>query len=141
MEEDEEASDDPAGDIRSRYLKQIFRSNNFRGVNMGNEALEAALDALVSQLRETEEYRNYRARFEDIRHDESAMECVMHIRELNMSVQQMSEDDYERESENLASRMEELCSDSRVGDFILAEVDFSKLFQYITERLVGTLDD
>ena len=65
----------------------------------------------------------------------------MHIRELNMSVQQMSEDDYERESENLASRMEELCSDSRVGDFILAEVDFSKLFQYITERLVGTLDD
>lgn len=108
---------------------------------MGNEALEAALDALVKQLRETEEYKNYRDRFEDIRHDTEAMECVMHIRELNMSVQQMSEDDYERESENIASRMEELCSDSRVGDFILAEIDFSKLFQYITEKLVGTLDD
>ena len=55
--------------------------------------------------------------------------------------QQMSEEEYERESENLSARMEELCSDQKVGDFILAEVDFSKLFQYITERLVGTLDD
>lgn len=108
---------------------------------MGNEALEAALSALVEQLRETEEYRNYRDRFEDIRNDAAALECVSHIRELNMSVQQMSEEEYERESENLSARMEELCSDQKVGDFILAEVDFSKLFQYITERLVGTLDD
>ena len=58
-----------------------------------------------------------------------------------MRVQEMSEDEYERESENIASRMEELCNDPRVGDFILAEVDFSKLFQYITEKLVGTLDE
>lgn len=108
---------------------------------MGNEALEAALDGLVAQLRETEEYNNYRDRFNDIRNDQSAMECVMHIRELNMQVQQMNEDEYERESEAVAARMEELCSDSRVGDFILAEVEFSKLFQHITERLVGTLDE
>lgn len=108
---------------------------------MGNEALEAALNALVEQLREAEEYKNYRDRFEDIRNDPAALECVSHIRELNMRVQQMSEEEYERESENLAARMEELSSDPRVSDFILAEVDFSKLFQYITERLVGTLDD
>lgn len=108
---------------------------------MGNEALEAALDSLIEQLRQTEEFRNYRDRFENIKNDTSAMESVMHIRELNMQVQQMTEEEYERESENIASRMEELSSDSRVGDFILAEVDFSRLFQYITERLVGTLDE
>lgn len=107
---------------------------------MGNVAMEAALDDLIEKLRETEEFKNYRDRFEDIRNDTSAMENVMHIRELNMSVQQMDEEEYERESENLSARMEELCSDQRVADFILAEVDFSKLFQYITERLVGTLD-
>ena len=108
---------------------------------MGNEALEAALEELVRQLRETEEFRNYRDRVEDIKNDRDALDCVSHIRELNMRVQEMSEEEYERESENIASRMEELCNDPRVGDFILAEVDFSKLFQYITEKLVGTLDE
>lgn len=108
---------------------------------MGNDALEAALEELVRQLRLTEEFKNYRDRFEDIRNDKDALECVSHIRELNMRVQEMNEDEYERESENISSRMEELCNDPRVGDFILAEVDFSKLFQYITEKLVGTLDE
>lgn len=108
---------------------------------MGNDALEAALEELVRQLRETEEFKNYRNRFEDIKNDRDALDCVSHIRELNMRVQEMSEDEYERESENISSRMEELCNDPRVGEFILAEVDFSKLFQYITETLVGTLEE
>jgi hypothetical protein len=37
--------------------------------------------------------------------------------------------------------MEELCSDSRVSAFILAEVDFSRLYQYVTDRIVSTLDE
>jgi cell fate (sporulation/competence/biofilm development) regulator YlbF (YheA/YmcA/DUF963 family) len=69
------------------------------------------------------------------------MGCVESIRELNVRVQDMGEDEYERESENIAARMEELCTDSRVSDFILAEVDFSRLFQYITDSIVKTLDE
>ena len=108
---------------------------------MGNAGLEAALNALVEQVRESEEYKHYRDTFEAIRNDEGAMRCVSEIRELNMRVQDMSEDDYERESEELSMKMEELCSDNKVSDFILAEVDFSRLYQHITDSIVGTLDD
>ena len=108
---------------------------------MGNAGLEAALERLVEQVRESEEYRNYRDTFEAIRSDENAMRCVSEIRELNMRVQDMNEDEYERESENLSMKMEELCSDTKVSDFILAEVEFSRLYQHITDSIVGTLDD
>ncbi len=108
---------------------------------MGNEAFESALDALIEQIRESEECRNYREKFEIVRNDEGAMDCIGRIRELNMSVGQMSEEEYERESENISARMEELCSDSRVSDFILAEVDFSRMYQYITDKIVDLLDE
>lgn len=108
---------------------------------MGNNDFESVLDDFLDSLRRTEEYVNYRDTFAAIRDDEAAMECVEKIRELNITVQQMSEDEYERESDNIASRMEELCSDSRVSAFILAEVDFSRLYQYVTDRIVSTLDE
>ena len=108
---------------------------------MSNECFEEALDNLLECLRKTEEYNNYRNTFSAIMDDESAMECVDKIRELNVSVQEMSEDEYERESDNIAARMEELCSDSRVSAFMLAEVDFSRLYQYVTDRIVSTLDE
>ena len=108
---------------------------------MSNERFERALDDLLEVLRNTEEYVNYRNTFSAIRDDEGAMECVDRIRELNVAVQEMSEDEYERESDNISAKMEELCSDSKVSDFILAEVDFSRLYQYITARIVSTLDE
>ena len=108
---------------------------------MANERFEEALDNLLECLRKTEEYNNYRNKFAAIMDDEAAMECVDKIRELNVAVQEMSEDEYERESDNISLRMEELCSDSRVSDFILAEVDFSRLYQYVTDRIVSTLDE
>ncbi|MCR5358141.1 MAG: YlbF family regulator [Lachnospiraceae bacterium] len=108
---------------------------------MYSEQLEAALNALVDQVRESEQCRNYREKFDVVNSDEGAMDCIGRIRELNMKVGQMSEEEYERESENISARMEELCSDSRVSDFILAEVEFSRMYQYITDRIVSLLDE
>ena len=108
---------------------------------MFNERLEAALDNLIEEIRESEECRNYREKFDAVRSDDGAMDCIGRIRELNLSVSRMSEEEYERESENLSARMEELCSDSRVSDFILAEVDFSRMYQYITDKIVDLLDE
>ena len=108
---------------------------------MSNEHFERALEGLLVCLRTTEEYINYRRSFAAISDDEEAMSCVDRIRELNVSVQEMSEDEYERESDNISARMEELCSDSRVSEFILAEIDFSRLYQYISDRIVSTLDE
>ncbi|MCR4807962.1 MAG: YlbF family regulator [Lachnospiraceae bacterium] len=108
---------------------------------MYTDDLEEALNDFLKVLRKTDEFTNYRARFAEIQDDEYAMGCVEKIRELNMQVMDLSEDEYERESENIAARMEELCSDSRVSSFILAEVDFSKLYQYITDSIVSALDE
>ncbi|MCR5420132.1 MAG: YlbF family regulator [Lachnospiraceae bacterium] len=108
---------------------------------MSNEAFERALDELIEQLVNTEEYMNYKDTFARVKYDAGALESINAIRELNMSVQEMSEEEYERESENIALRMEELLSSTKVSDFIIAEVDFSKLYQYITDRIIQTLDD
>ena len=108
---------------------------------MGNSDFDEAFNAMLASLKRTEEYINYRDKFAAIQHDESAKESVDRIRELNMRVSRMSEEEYERESEELSSQMEELCSDVRVADFILAEVDFSKLFQGIIDKIVSALDE
>lgn len=106
----------------------------------GNE-FEEAFEGFLDKVKNTDEFVNYKATFNVIKDDEGAMGCVDSIRELNMRVMDMDEDEYERESEAIASRMEELCSDSRVSDFILAEVEFSKLYQYITDGIVSALDE
>lgn len=108
---------------------------------MFSSEFEDAFEAFLSKVRNTDEFINYKATFDAIHDDDTAMGCVESIRELNMRVMDMDEDEYERESENIASRMEELCSDSRVSDFILAEVEFSKLYQYITDKIVSALDE
>ncbi len=108
---------------------------------MFGDDFEEAFGSFLEKVRRTEEFLNYKATFEAIQDDEGAMGCVESIRELNMRVMDMDEDEYERESENIAARMEELCSDSRVSDFILAEVEFSKLYQYITDGIVSALDE
>jgi cell fate (sporulation/competence/biofilm development) regulator YlbF (YheA/YmcA/DUF963 family) len=107
---------------------------------MNNEKLMDALDALIGQLKETEEFIKYKDTFSKVVNDEHAMECIASIRELSMRVQDMSEDEYDRESENISARMEDLCADSRVSDFITAEVEFSRLYQYITDSIVSALD-
>lgn len=108
---------------------------------MFGEDFEEAFAIFLEKVRLTEEFRNYKATFAAIQDDDTAMGCVESIRELNMQVMDMDEDEYERESENIALRMEELCSDSRVSDFILAEVEFSKMYQYITDKIVSSLDE
>ena len=108
---------------------------------MYSSDFEKALEDFLEEIKSTDEFVNYKATFEAIQDDDYAMGCVESIRDLNMRVMDMDEDEYERESENLAARMEELCSDSRVSDFIVAEVDFSKMYQYITDKIVSTLDE
>lgn len=108
---------------------------------MFDNDFEDALEGFINKVKGTDEFKNYKATFEAIQDDENLLGCVESIRELNMRVMNMDEDEYERESENIASRMEELCSDSRVSNFILAEVEFSKMYQYITDRIVSALDE
>lgn len=108
---------------------------------MFGDDFEGAFEAFLESVKRTDEYMNYKSTFAAIQDDETAMGCVESIRELNIQVMEMDEDEYERESENIALKMEELCSDSRVSDFILAEVEFSKMYQYITDSIVAALDE
>ena len=108
---------------------------------MFSDEFEEAFECFLNKVKNTAEYINYKTTFNAIQDDDKALGCVESIRELNMRVMDMDEDEYERESESIASRMEELCSDSRVSDFILAEVEFSKMYQYITDKIVSALDE
>ena len=108
---------------------------------MFSDEFEEAFESFLNKVKNTDEFINYKATFNAIQDDDKALGCVESIRELNMRVMEMNEDEYERESENIASRMEELCSDSRVSDFFLAEVEFSKMYQYITDKIVSALDE
>lgn len=108
---------------------------------MYSREFEGALEDFLEKLRQTDEFINYKATYDAIQDDDHAMSCVENIRELNIRVMDMDEDEYERESENIAARMDELCSDSKVSRFFLAEVEFSKMYQYIIDRIVSELDE
>ena len=72
---------------------------------MFGEDFEEAFAIFLEKVRLTEDFRNYKATFAAIQDDDTAMGCVESIRELNMQVMDMDEDEYERESENIALRM------------------------------------
>ncbi len=103
--------------------------------------LEAAVESLVKELRKTEEYRNYYSALNSIRDDSEAEAKINEIRELSIRVQNYSEEEMNRELENIERRVEEIGSDPKIEDFMLAEAEFSKLYQSIVERIIGSLDE
>ena len=108
---------------------------------MINDALRKALDNLIDEIMKTEEYKNYRESSEEVKDDNDALDRIERVRELSIRVQEMSEDEYNRESENVSTRMEELCENPKVSRYIQSEVEFSKVYQYITERIISIVDE
>ena len=103
--------------------------------------LDDAIEALMEELTKTEDYIEYKKCYEAIKDDYEAGKKVERIRELHMKVQGMSEDEYNRESENIYNEVDALCEDKKVVAFIEAETVFSKLYQRITERIISSLED
>ena len=103
--------------------------------------MEEALNNLIETLKTTEEYINYRKSYSAIEDDQEALNCVEGVRELNVRVAKMTEEEYNAESENIDRKMGELIVNPRVVDFIEAELDFSRLYQHITECIIDTLEE
>ncbi len=106
-----------------------------------NDKLSEALDALIVELKKTDIHSNYRKSIREIEGDSSAEASVNELRALSIKVQEFSEDEIDREIENIERRLEELCADNKVAEFMIAESEFSKLYQEIVARIIGSLED
>ena len=106
-----------------------------------NENLSEALDGLICELKKTEFFDNYYRCIREIEGDSEAEARVNELRALSIKVQEFSEDEINREIENIEKRLEELCSDNRVAEFMIAESEFSRLYQEIVARIINSLED
>ena len=107
---------------------------------MAGKSLDSAIAVLVDRIRETDEFKNYSRCIEEVKYDEEAMDKINRLREISLRIQQYDEDRLNREAEEIEKTIENLCIDSRVSDFMQAEVDFSRLYQRITEAIIGLID-
>ncbi len=104
-------------------------------------SLDAAVDNLIDEMKRTEVYRQYQSQKNSIDTDPEARAKIEELRALNLKIQNTPENvDILDESERLEEKLEELCEDSRVNDFMQAELDFCRLFQDILSHLVQEID-
>lgn len=106
----------------------------------GND-LDGAIEELIEQMRHTSTYQNYAKQKETVKNFPELKEKIDTLRELNYRLQKMPESEglYE-EGERLEQEYEELCEDTRVHDFMQAELDFCRLFQDILAKITSSIE-
>lgn len=105
------------------------------------EQLDEAVKSLIRVMKETQEYQCYQQNASVIREDEAVKSKVDELRSLSYRMQNMSDDGLAPEvEEHLEERFEELCEDSRVHDFMQAEIDFCRMFQNIMMQITQGMD-
>lgn len=103
--------------------------------------LESAIQNLVAEIKQTDTYENYQEQKEVVRQNEDTKAKIDELRALNLKVQSAPEGrDLLEESERVEERLEELCEDSRVNDFMQAELDFCRMFQDILTQIAQEID-
>ncbi len=107
---------------------------------IGND-IDSAVKNLIEEIKRTETYEQYRQQKEVVRQDAGTKAKIDELRALNYMIQNAPEDaDILNESERIEDELEELCEDSRVNDFMQAELDFCRLFQDILSQLAQGID-
>lgn len=107
---------------------------------IGND-LDSAIKNLVAEIRQTDIYEQYQQQKEILREDAEAKGKIDELRKLNYIIQSAPEGaDLLEESERVEEKLEELCEDSRVNDFMQAELDFCRMFQDILTQITQGID-
>ena len=107
---------------------------------IGNN-LDAAVNNLIDEMKQTEAYKQYQYQKNSIYTDPEAKSKIDELRALNLKIQNAPENvDILDESERVEEQLEEICEDSRVNDFMQAELDFCRLFQDILSQLAQGID-
>lgn len=107
---------------------------------IGND-LDSAVRNLIEEIKRTDAYEQYQQQKEVVRQDIETKAKIDELRALNFRIQNAPEDaDILNESERVEEKLEELCEDSRINDFMQAELDFCRLFQDILTQLAQGID-
>ena len=105
------------------------------------EQLEAAVRNLIDVLKQTQEYQSYQENVKAIRDDVEIKSKIDELRSLNYLMQNTPEGAESVENEErLEEQFERLCEDSRVNDFMQAEIDFCRMFQDIMMQITQEID-
>lgn len=91
---------------------------------------------IMDRLRECSEYRNYLEEKEKIRRFPELKSSIYRLRDINTLIQEVTDPN---EEESLRSEYEALCSDSRIREFMQAELDYCRLFQEIEAAMASEL--
>ncbi len=104
------------------------------------QSLDRAVEVLIEQLLLTPEYKTYLGMKEKIEEDEECLNKVRRFHRLSDEIQNLTDEQRIREAARIEAESDELCSDSRVLDFMQAEIDFVRLYQGIIGRIITEID-
>lgn len=110
-------------------------------MNMPKNSMDSAIEGLIAQMQLTDDYQNYMKQKEMLKKYPELKERIEKLRELNCRMQNIPESDslYE-EGEKLEQQYEELCEDTRVYDFMQAELDLCRMYQSILARITAGIE-
>ncbi|NLG02832.1 MAG: YlbF family regulator [Clostridia bacterium] len=109
-------------------------------MGLGDINLEIAIKTIIKEIKSSEEYRKYIQQKELIKQDAEVLQKVDELRSLNFELQNAPESFDDSQEEQLEDRIEELYEDSRLNDYMQAEIDFCKLFQNILSKITQGID-
>ena len=104
------------------------------------EALDKNIKALLSVIRKTAEYREYKKQEEILSRNPELLERVDHFRAENYQLQSKASDNLFSVAEQLCRESEELRRYPEVNAFLDAELALCKLMQNICRQLVAGID-
>lgn len=106
-----------------------------------NQDLDAAVKKLIEEIKRTDIYEQYLRQKEFIHTDADVKAKVDELRTINFQIQNApGEMDVMEESERIEEKLEELCEDYQVNDFMQAELDFCRMFQDILTQIAQGID-
>lgn len=105
------------------------------------EQLDEAVKTLIDAIKKTQEYQCYQQNVSIIKGDAEIKSKIDELRSLSYLMQNTPEEDRAPgDEECLEEQFETLCEDSRVNDFMQAEIDFCRMFQDIMMQITQEID-
>ena len=97
--------------------------------------VEQALDNLVEAIKESEQYNNYSRYLEQVKKEPGLKAEIDEYRLRNFELQNSADYDFSK-MEEFEKEYEDFRENALVSDFLSAELDFCRMLQQISDRIV-----
>ncbi len=105
------------------------------------DQLDTAVKTLIDAIKDTQEYQCYQLNAKVVKKNTEMKAKVDELRSLSYMLQNIPKSDKTPEDEErLEEQFESLCEDSRVNDFMQAEIDFCRMFQDIMMQITQEIN-